>query len=253
MDVLYVIGTGSKFDNVELRYSLRSIEKNGIGLGNVIIVGYKPDWINLQNVEWIPKDEPADGTPAKNVFHKINLAFMQRKEIVPDRFLLSSDDHFFIKPTDFDHYPIHYKALHMPTLSDAGKVGDANYTQVMVNTDRVMRWYGLDRKYYEGHTNKLYDRQTWNRLANMGVWNFMDTFKLGFSTGAIMSSAFMQEHPDYPCIRRKDIKVGSFKDRDDLLTQIGDSNSFSIRDSAIRSGIITYLNELFPDKSKYEL
>lgn len=253
MDVLYVIGGGSKFDNAELRYSLRSIEKNGIGLGNVIIVGMCPDWINKKSLNWIPCGEPINGTPAKNVYTKIRVAFSMRRELVPDRFLLSSDDHFFIRPTDFENYPIHYKALHMPTLSDAGKVGDTRYTEVMVNTHKVMKWFGLDCKFYEGHTNKLYDRQTWNHLDDLGVWDMMNQFQVGFSTNSLMAAAFMQSHPDYPCILRKDIKIGSFKDRMDLITQIGESNSFSIRDAAIRSGVIEYLNEQFPHKSKYEL
>lgn len=37
MDILYVIGRGSKWENNELRYSLRSLEKNGINVGNIFI------------------------------------------------------------------------------------------------------------------------------------------------------------------------------------------------------------------------
>ena len=37
MDVLYIVGTGSKHDNLELRWSLRSLAKFGRGVGRVIV------------------------------------------------------------------------------------------------------------------------------------------------------------------------------------------------------------------------
>ena len=52
MTVVYVLGTGSKWKNYELLYSLRSIEKNLKGFTDVVIVGELPSWI--QNVIHIP-------------------------------------------------------------------------------------------------------------------------------------------------------------------------------------------------------
>ena len=56
IDFLYVLGSGSEYNNLELRLSLRSIDKYAHNLGRVFIVGEKPDWI--KNVIHIPvKDE----------------------------------------------------------------------------------------------------------------------------------------------------------------------------------------------------
>ena len=56
IDVVYVLGTGSNWDNNEIRFSLRSLAKNLKGMGRVFVVGERPAF--LQNVIHIPaKDE----------------------------------------------------------------------------------------------------------------------------------------------------------------------------------------------------
>ena len=42
MDVLYYIGAGSMRQNIELRLSLRSLEKHGKNIDRVFLVGNKP-------------------------------------------------------------------------------------------------------------------------------------------------------------------------------------------------------------------
>ena len=44
-DVVYPIGQGSSWKNNELRFSLRSIEKYGINVGKLFIVGELPDFL----------------------------------------------------------------------------------------------------------------------------------------------------------------------------------------------------------------
>ena len=56
MDIVYIIGKGSKWNNQELKYSLRSIAKYGINIGKVFIVGYKPNFVS-DEVIYIPCDD----------------------------------------------------------------------------------------------------------------------------------------------------------------------------------------------------
>ena len=46
MDIVYILGTGSKHDNIELRMSLRSICKYGRNVGRVIVAGDPVDWLS---------------------------------------------------------------------------------------------------------------------------------------------------------------------------------------------------------------
>ena len=254
MDVLYVVGDGSNWNNNELRYSLRSIAKHGIGLGRVFIIGSIPYFVNQDKVTCISfADDPA-GTPANNVFRKIRFAIENVKEL-SNPFLLSSDDHFFVRPTDFGNYPIFHKGASMPIKKEdinSGRFGDARYTTTMVETAKLMKKYKLDTHYFEGHTNKLYDKDAWQYLCDIGFFKEAEKVTGGISTNAPMAAAYLKLHPDVKPEYRKDIKIGSFKDQEELLRQIGTSNSFSIRDAAITSGIGGYLNTLFPDKCDFE-
>lgn len=251
MDVVYVIGTGSKWDNNELRYSLRSIDKCGICLHNVIIVGDElPDFVDPDKVTYLQcADKPGD-SPARNVYRKIKKVF---DETQLSRFLLSSDDHFFINPTIFDPYPLLYKGTSMPKPGETG-IGDKRYLQTMIDTGRFMEWIGLeDRKYFEGHTNKLYTRYAWEFLEKMGLETWMfDKSKYGVSTNAPMGAALRMLLPTYPCQYRKDIKLKHLNTPADWK-ELENANCFSIYDSAIHSGVEDYLAGLFPDPCYFEL
>ena len=52
MDIVYVIGGGkSSHGDIEMRMSLRSICKHGIGIGKVIVAGTPPDWLSKEVVQ----------------------------------------------------------------------------------------------------------------------------------------------------------------------------------------------------------
>lgn len=259
MDVVYVIGTGSKWDNNELRYSLRSIEKFASGLGEVYIVGDElPDFLDPKAVHYIQCSDVPGCSPALNVYGKIERFFLYTKV---DRFLLSSDDHFFIKPVDFEHWPIHYKGEAMPAEYESG-LGDKRYTQTMIDTRNFMKEKGLDLKYYEGHTNKLYTRAAWRMLfvkyEGNGMYGpdplirhyLLDT-KFGISMNSPVAAMHMFLNPSYPCQYRKDIKLRHLNTPDDW-EQLKDASSFSVYNSAIHSGVAGFLQVMFPEPSRFE-
>ena len=247
MDVVYVIGRGSKWQNNELRYSLRSICRYGIGLGKVIIVGDElPEFVNEDKVTYLEcNDQPGD-SPARNVYRKIAHVFA-RTDL--DAFLLSSDDHFFIKPTYFDLYPLYYKGARMPSGSEKG-IGDKRYTQTMADTGRYMEELGLDMRFFEGHTNKLYMRVAWSLMSD-SIERWMSGTEYGISTNAPMQACILKVFPMFPCQYRKDIKLEHLNTPEDRK-QLKDANSFSIYDSAINSGVAEYLAGLFPSPCRFE-
>lgn len=251
MDVVYVIGTGSKWENNELRYSLRSIDKCGIGLHNVIIVGdYLPDFVDPNKVIFFQVPDMPGDSPARNVYRKINHVFSTRAF---EKFLLSFDDHFFIKPTDFDNYPILYKGWRMPKPGDTD-IGDERYTKTMADTGFWMELHHLDMRYFEGHTNKLYSVQAWFYLKSIGLERWMYETEYGISTSAPMAAAFLKLNRlgyDYPCQYRKDIKLKHLNTPEDWKL-LEDANSFSIYDSAIHTGVEEFLQKLFPDPCRFE-
>jgi len=103
MDVVYILGKGSCWQNNELRYSLRSVDKFVIDLERVFIVGECPKW--LRNIIHIPAKDPY---PQKwrNGYHKIITACEDPR--VSEEFLLMNDDFFIIKPIRAEEYPFYH-------------------------------------------------------------------------------------------------------------------------------------------------
>lgn len=250
MDIVYVIGTGSRWDNNELRYSLRSICHHGFNLGQVYIVGDElPDFVDPGKVHYLHFCDSPNLSPYQNVFRKIQFFFGAS---TVNRFLLSSDDHFFIKPVDFDEWPLHYKGDHMPTeaqMTDVN-IGDARYRRVLIRTAKFMEANGFDMRFFEGHTNKLYSRATWEYLQALGIEDYAMQEE-GISLNSIMAGAMAGEmNPEY-VIKRKDIKLKHLNTPEDWELLQG-TESFSIYDSAIKTGVAGLLQVLFPDKCRFE-
>lgn len=115
IDVVYVIGKGSNWRDNELRFSLRSISKNGSGIRNVFIVGECPEY--LKNIIHIPANDIFD--PAVNadgnIITKILAACGDKR--LSENFLFINDDHLVLKPVNIGDVPAFHKGS-MDTFQD---------------------------------------------------------------------------------------------------------------------------------------
>ena len=137
MDVLYYIGSGSLRQNIELRMSLRSLEKHGKNIDRVFLVGNKPDFI--KNVEYIWVDDKYEWW--RNAFEKTKAAI---KAGISDEFLLMNDDFFMLGDFDAATYPYYHKG-EMPE----GSV--QKYGSVVANTKKVLQSIGATTKHFGVH------------------------------------------------------------------------------------------------------
>lgn len=118
MDILYIIGKGcSDCENRELRYSLCSIEKYGKNVGKVYVVGYCPDWLSDEVIK-IPFEQPwqkkkdseidtMDNLAKKHANLTASVLYAVDNSDIGDEFLVSMDDHIYIRNVDFDNYPFY--------------------------------------------------------------------------------------------------------------------------------------------------
>ena len=99
MDVVYILGSGSLANDEEILYSVRSLCKNMLDLGNVYVVGEMPQ--HLPAVEHYFTDDPY---PEKwrNAYHKISFACSIPE--LSDEFLLMNDDFFMLAPFSGDDF-----------------------------------------------------------------------------------------------------------------------------------------------------
>ena len=183
MDVLYILGRGSKHNDMEIRLSLRCLEKNADGLGRVFIVGNCPAW--LQNVVHIPAEDTY--VAESNAFQKILKAC---KTDISDDFLLMNDDFFMLKPFCPDTYPhytrgvLEHKQEDDPYSRSINKTRDflLKYTKTPLNYDihcpmvlnkhRFLMLEGISESVKRDDTGILC-RSTYGNIFN--VFDFCDS------------------------------------------------------------------------------
>ena len=104
-DLIYPVGTGSHWDNNELRYSLRSVAQNLRGVGKVWIVGERPEW--LRGVEHISvQDKWGKANPTANTLSKVLAACDAG---ISERFIYMNDDFFIMRPMQAENIQPLYK------------------------------------------------------------------------------------------------------------------------------------------------
>jgi hypothetical protein len=98
MDLLYVVGKNSLWENNELKFSLRSAERH-LKFNKVFIIGYKPPYLNEKAIHIFAPDNT--GHKYTNVAAKIK--FLLGDERIPEEFIFMNDDFFLLK--DYDPVP----------------------------------------------------------------------------------------------------------------------------------------------------
>jgi hypothetical protein len=97
LDIVYILrNSGTRWMNNEVKYSIRSVEKN-FSFNNIWIIGNLPPFFNDKKIGNIKSDDPYSNK-LKNALHKISLAC--KDERVSDNFILMNDDFFLLKKID---------------------------------------------------------------------------------------------------------------------------------------------------------
>ncbi len=138
VDVVYPLNNGSKWDNNEIRYSLRSLEKYAANLGRVFVVTEKlPPW--MKNVVHVPVADTRGRNKDANIIDKIRGAI---KAGISERFIFASDDQYLIAPTDLATLPVSYAKW---------KTGKSKWWKRFNRTQEYLHSIGKPTTFYESH------------------------------------------------------------------------------------------------------
>lgn len=224
----------SKWQDNELRYTLRSIEKYLTGYRDIYIVGKPRVW--LQNVKYIDaQDVQGSGRRQFSIFKKTLAAAMH--EEVSDPFLSWHDDIFLLKPLDIKEI----KFWKYSTLRHKGVVSEGVYQRVVLNTRKRLLENNHPEDYYDIHTPILYEKMKFAELADEN-WEH----------DLVIKSLYCNKNG----VKGEDMKDLKFIDpqiKPNILKAIEGRTFFSLYDNAINESMRVVLSELFPEKSKYEI
>jgi hypothetical protein len=235
LDIVYILGTGSRWQDNELRFSLRSVAKY-IDHGKIFVCGEFPEW--LRNVEHIPAIDgfrrPVRAWKQKNAIHKIRTACLNSK--VSDDFILMNDDFFFLKKTNIE-------TLHLGELSEAAKnhtTKDGYYYHAIVATRDLLSVAGLHTINYETHYPIVFNKKKFLSLTNSLSWH-----DVGYIYRSIYGNTF---------------KIGGKKLKEDTkayavpdIAEKAKGVMLSTSDRVVLSAQFQkFIAEKFPDPSRYE-
>lgn len=247
MDILYVIGRGSNWNNNELRYSLRSLEKFGRNIGRVFIAGYCPDFIDKSVVTFIPCEDLYDAKH-KNILRCIERAV--NTSDIADDFLLSSDDHFYVRETDFANYPIFRKGVLPAFVKPDDK--HSEYTQSLVSTAMVLKAAGCTAHNFSWHGNTHFNKTLFQQKQFEAMCDLSFAVYGGCEPSCLMLNYMLRERP-FEWIDRHDRKYGDETTQAEFEAGLGERECFSCSERVMQTYCATYLQQTFPTKSRYEL
>jgi hypothetical protein len=148
MDVVYTCRPGK---NEELRYSIRSVQKNASFVRDVWVVGDKPDWYSGKFL---------DVAQTSNAFQNVrtNLKTIIDNFDISEDFVFMNDDFFIVKK--IDSVPTYYNGL----LSDRSRrhtelAGMNYYANFLMRSDQALRRYGIKEPLnYELHVPIVFNK-----------------------------------------------------------------------------------------------
>ncbi len=230
MDVLYILGRGSKHDNLELRLSIRTLEANGKNIDRVFIVGNKPEWV--QNVIHIPAEDTYQ--KMQNHAHKVLKAIYGG---ISEDFLLMNDDFFMLKPFDVETYPYYVRGELEPFEADDGEQMPT-YQRALNQTREYLLNHGVKKPLaYNVHCPIRYNANKFKTFENL--FNDVKFDDIGYSWRCLYGNTFVYNPK----------AVSDCKDFDD---QWKESETGCISTSDNCDNILKKIEELYPNKSRWE-
>lgn len=241
MDIVIPLGTGSKWNNNELRYALRSLDKNVTGYDKIFIVGEDPGFIRWTNkIIHLSFKDNSQYNHEKNIYDKI--AFTCRQSQISDDFFFSNDDIFFILEINISEYPYFYKG-DLKTSFEKRPPGDI-YRASLKNSYTQLVARKLPTKHFDVHFPIIYNKK-----------KFLDTvgsFDWALPYGSVIKSLYCNSL-QLPGAFMADCKIDkklSLKELDEYITG---RHCFSLGDKGITSEMKLFLKDLFPAASRFEI
>lgn len=235
MDIVIPLGTGSGWQDNELRYCLRSIVKHLHGFRTIYIIGHKPAW--LQNVQHIPfTDALLAPWKEKNICDKVLAACSI--DGLSKQFMFFNDDHFLLQDVAAASMPFYHCG---PAQKKMDIIYEYNpYRETVMNT---MHLLGKDALNYDVHCPMILDRMRFPAAMCLVNWNkhYGYLMKTVYCAISKAEGTFID-----------DLKIDEALTPDAIQARIAGRPFFSIGNAALNDGMKTFLQQLYPDPCVYE-
>lgn len=231
-----------------LKYSIRALEKNFVDLGNIWIVGDKPDWAN-EKLKVIPKEPEHRGTYPRNRDYLSRVRAAALHPEVSDPFLYMADDHYFLGIRSAESL---VKPFYI--YEDLNEVEHLR-TEVELTAWQKALWWTYDRMKEEGwhgwnfetHTPKLIEKQKLLRtLSFFGYQHGLLIWQTAYGNMWCSGGASI--------IKDTDIRAGFYKPtpKEEMEDVVRKAVFLSHNEEGLTDDLKDIIRDLFPEPSSYE-
>lgn len=258
MDILYIVGENcSKCNNLELRCSLRSIEKYGKNVGRIFVAGFCPEWLSDEVVK-VPFTQPwqilqegeqetQDNLAKKHANILATILHVVDNTDIGAEFLVSMDDHMYIRGVNFDKYPFYCKRFgkdnHLPTSENT------EYKKFLATTRERLEADGLESYYFCLHRNMHMSRKT---ISDCRLFlEAVVSTPLPVECHAYLLNYRLSHDVDFKPTIVRDVKL--IGGGDWWKANPSNTECFSTADFCEGKGLAVLLRGLYNQKSKYEI
>jgi hypothetical protein len=235
IDIVYILGSGSKWQDNEIRYSLRSVQKHLRMWNNVYVVGRLPEF--LTGVIHIQKED--DGNSKEhNICRKIATACKDSR--ISNRFLMFNDDHFLLTPHVASHFPYY----HDGDLQGLYNRSDRTKPYGIAIGNTIQHLGGCQKRNYDVHCPIIYNKRDFLQHLSEPNWNDL--------AGYLIKSIYANKcgvNPEHI----QDIKIDGHYDSRYYEGWIHGRPWFSLGDRIDFEAMGTLMEKLYPIKSQFEI
>jgi hypothetical protein len=228
-DIVIPLGSRSYKNYTELRYCLRSLEKHLKGMGNVYVIGECPNWISgVYHLNG--EDDARNRFRDKNILNKMITAC--KDEWITSDFIMVHDDHYLLQDIQAKAFPY----VHHGPINIAG--GQYGYTKQ--NTIGILG----NINDHDSHCPILFNKKKFLNTVPTVDWSKWYGYLIK-TLYCVMNEIQAEYYPD--------LKIRWADTADEIKRMIEGRKWFSIGDRCFDNGaVMAVLQELYPNKSKYE-
>lgn len=246
-DLVIPLGKGSSWDNNELRYVLRSFDKNFADLGKVFIVG-DSKWIK-EKLPWL-KAEIVDCSDPFNANKDANMIRKVIKVIdtcdLSDEFIRATDDHFVLRKVE--SFPPMY--TYNLADKDPGWWGRrSRWKNRLKRTKTILSVHGKTIYNYDGHFPMTYKKDFKKVMES-----YPYTKSIGYTINTLYFNNVLKDHVHYEDCRHmfelvnEDLKVIKNKLKGKTFMCYSGRNG----DACLTTALKEFLKNKFKKKSRFE-
>ena len=241
-DLVYVLGTGSGWRNNEIRYSLRSVQKNMKGVGNIWVIGEDTGFFtdkvrHIYHPDELTKHRNADG----NMALKILRACAEPE--LSENFLFMNDDFIINKPIVAGEIPW----LHKNDMATRDhKFWTSQFYRFRLRrTFDVLKERGLPTMQYDYHAPMLMNKNHFPRV--MEQFDYKED--IGYTFRSLYGNSMA-----LPCEPIGQWKVTIYKEFNfyGIQKHVKNATFVGYNDKGLYKSLMYWLQSTFPDRSRYE-